>query len=131
MCSSVRITDEDDLYRRFYVDHIDMDTGRINSGAFKKRGKPDPAASVDLARLSTPEITLERSRRDDLGVGVLSAKVPIDLELPVVHKPLPDLTLPRLCDVDPHCEILNISTKTHCRQLADNTTAVIFPRSKS
>jgi len=34
--------------------------GTVNSAAFKLRGKPDPNISVDLARLTTPQESLNR-----------------------------------------------------------------------
>lgn len=48
------IEPNDVLYRRLVSFHLKPD-GEITSAAFKLNGKPDPHASVDLARLTTAE----------------------------------------------------------------------------
>ena len=64
------ILDTDDLYRRFAANHIRRD-GSLSPTAFMKRSAskglsiPDPEISVDLADLTTPELSLQRAGRPD------------------------------------------------------------------
>ena len=94
------ILDTDDLYRRFAANHIRRD-GTLSPTAFMKRSAskglsiPDPEISVDLADLTTPELSLQRAGRPDepdgkpnQGIVALAASVPRGLGLVVRHDPL-------------------------------------------
>ena len=90
------IADEDDLYRRLGPDHVKPD-GAISRTAFmrnstvnRNRKEPDPEISVDLARLTTPALTLTRANRPAHGVGSLVAAYPRSLGLAVRHTPTED-----------------------------------------
>ncbi len=89
MAETEEIADDDELYRRLAPGHVDPD-GSVNSAAFKVRGRPDLHISVDLARLTTPEVALARAPRSGFGLGVLVARVPRSLGFSVRRDPLPD-----------------------------------------
>lgn len=86
------IEGKDDLYRRIHRNCIGPD-GRIEYTAFmmkESHSETDPEISVDLARLTTPDLTLAKAPtrvRPKLGVGKLSAGVPIGLGMAVTHAP--------------------------------------------
>lgn len=81
-----RIYDEDALYRRLPPSTVT--DGRVGSNAFKdKRGKPDGAISVEIARLTTPERVLGEYRERGWGLGVFPASVPRGIGLTVEHRP--------------------------------------------
>ena len=83
-----QIADDDLLYRRLAPLHLKPD-GTVNSAAFKLRGRPDPQVSVDLARLTTLEVTLGRAPRPGFGLGTLVAGDPRSLGLGLRHDPVP------------------------------------------
>jgi hypothetical protein len=106
----------DSLYRRLPRETVRL--GRVTRGAYYVRGEPDPAVSVDLARLTTPEETRLRAPRPErFGIGALPARIPIELGLRVRHDPLPDNPA--------HCLIEGATTRAICQSLADDTTIVI------
>ncbi len=109
------ISEADDLYRRLAPGHLGPD-GKPTSNAYKKNGKPDPEASVDLARLTTRQESLNRATGPGFLLGSISASKPFEMGLGVEHKPLPDNYS--------HSQILGASTRTHCRELADATFVI-------
>lgn len=95
-----RITNDDDLYRRFADSHIRRDgtlapTAFMLSSRSKGPSIPDPKVSVDLARLTPePELTLKRAGKPDepegrpkQGVAAIKARVPRGDGLRVRHDP--------------------------------------------
>lgn len=94
------ILDTDDPYRRIAANHIRRDgtlspTAFMKSSASKGPAIPDPEISVDLAALTTPELSLRRAGRPDepdgkpnQGIVALAAGVPRGLGLTVRHDPL-------------------------------------------
>ena len=117
------VTPADSLYRRLTAFAVNAD-GTVNSAAFKHRGKPDPQPSVDLARLTNPEKCLHFGGMPELGVGELSAKVPLENNLTVQHSP--DLQTGN----EAHCLILGNHTKLTCRLLAEATVVIIQPEQR-
>jgi hypothetical protein len=114
------------LYRRLVESYFRRRDRTLTSGAFYLRGKPDPEVSVDLARLTTPEITA--SKKPGSGVGQLRAEVPRHLGLDVRHDPHPE--------TDPenaaHSVIVgmartSIADKERCRRLAHATEILLYP----
>ena len=99
------ILDTDDLYRRIAANHIRRDgtlspTAFMKSSASKGRPVPDPEISVDLAALTTPELSLRRAGRPDepdgkpnQGIVALAAGVPRRFGLTVRHDPLEESVL--------------------------------------
>lgn len=92
MSNDLEIIDADDsLYRRLHrKSHLRKD-GTVNSSAFKRYGKPtyDDQISVDLARLTTPKESVNRSEKKCVGfcLGVCIAHHPLALGFSVVHDP--------------------------------------------
>ncbi len=121
----IEIADEDDLFRRIVSWQMNPD-GTVNSGAFKLQGKPDPSASVELAKLTTAEACLQRAGKPGLGVAALQARVPRAFGLEVRHDPYPK--------EDPtneaHALIIGASTKEQIRKLAQNARVVIPPAAR-
>ena len=113
----------DILYRRLlYPEHV-YDDGSVRPNAYYLSGRPDPQASVDLARLTSPEETAARGRRAGAGVGALLADAPLALRLVVRHKPLPDnpahSTIEGLADTRQHRQL--------CKELAEATRVIVAP----
>lgn len=105
----VEILDVDWLYRRLHAACFKKD-GSVSSVAFMTNNFPDGQASVDLARLTTPEESVNREGKGRRKLGQLQARGPRDLGLKVIHDPL--------ADNDAHSLILGATTKGMCRQLA-------------
>jgi hypothetical protein len=105
----VEILDEDWLYRRLHAACFKKD-GSISSVAFMTANFPDEQASVDLARLTTPEESVNREGRGRRKLGQLQALGPRVLGLEVVHDPLDGN--------DAHSLILGANSKAMCRKLA-------------
>lgn len=110
-----QISPEDDLYRRLAPLHINID-GSVNSAAYKLHGKPDPSVSVDLARLTTVQESLDRAPTVGFFLGQLRAAVPMAMQLDVRHDPVPENPS--------HSLIEGNREKTKCRQLAAATTKI-------
>ena len=119
MAETEEIADDDELYRRLAPGHVDPD-GSVNSAAFKVRGRPDLHISVDLARLTTPEVALARAPRSGFGLGVLVARVPRSLGFSVRRDPL--------TDNGAHALIEGNNDKVKCRLLARATRVLVAPR---
>ncbi len=105
----VEILDEDWLYRRLHAACFKKD-GSVSSVAFMTNNFPDNKASVDLARLTTPEESVNREGKGWRKLGQLQARGPRDLGLGVVHDPLDDN--------DAHSLFLGADSKAMCRKLS-------------
>lgn len=105
----VEIRDEDWLYRRLHTACFRKD-GSVSSVAFMTNSFPDAQVSVDLARLTTPEASVNREGKGRRKLGQLQARGPRDLGLEVVHDPLDGNVS--------HSLILGATTKGMCRRLA-------------
>ena len=110
------VHDSDDLHSRIAPDHVNPD-GTVNSGAFKRGGRPAGRFSVDLARLTTPEETLRP--RPTFGLGSFQAAIPRGLGLTVRHAPLQDNQA--------HSLIEGQNTRAICRQMAERVVLLISP----
>lgn len=110
------IAPDDELYRRLAPDCVTQ--GQVNSNAYKKGGKPDKSISVDLARLTSPAQSL--ASRSTFGLGILVARVPLDLGFDVRHAPIPGN--------DAHSLIEGENTKELCRRLAEATQIHTAPQ---
>ena len=120
------IADGDELYRRLGPDHVKPD-GTISRTAFMRnsfvnpnRKEPDPDISVDLARLTTPELTLARASRPTHGIGSLVAAFPRSLGLTVRHTPTDENWA--------HSSIEGNRDRQTCYLLAQATTILIHPQ---
>jgi hypothetical protein len=105
----VEILDEDWLYRRLHAACFKKD-GSVSSVAFMTNTFPEGQASVDLAKLTTPEERVNREGKGRRKLGQLQARGPRDLGLEVVHDPL--------ADNHAHSLILGADSKAMCRKLA-------------
>jgi hypothetical protein len=90
------ITFSDFLYLRFsileepnYAVFWKLDNGKKNpsSAAFKTKSNED-GLSVNIAALTTPEVTVENSK--EFGVGEISASIPKGLGYDCIHNPQPE-----------------------------------------
>lgn len=106
------IHDSDELYRRIAPDFVKQD-GSISSAAFKLRGRPDPSLSVDLARLTTKQDSVDRAGRPNFRLGVLVAQIPRSYDLNVRHSPENGNSA--------HSLIEGNSSKKLCKELATRT----------
>lgn len=111
------IEDDDLLFRRIAPSQMLGDT--VLPSAFKLGGKPDPSVSVDLARLTTPAISLNRGKPGKVGyaLGAFEAAIPMRLGLVVVHAPSRSNSS--------HCVIEGGNTKATCRELAKAARIVL------
>lgn len=105
----VQIGDDDWLYRRLHP-HCFKKDGSISSVTFMTRGYPDSEISVDLARLTTPQASVNRAGRPGFQLGQLQAISPRNLGLDVVHAPLEDN--------ESHSLITGNRSKKTCKDLA-------------
>jgi hypothetical protein len=111
---AIPIKDEDSLYRRLSIKgHLNPDQS-VNSNAYKRDGRPDPEASVDVSTLSTVRETLNRAPdTTSFTIGIIQAKSVRALGLEVVHQPT---------EANPaHSVILGNKSKGNCRDLAQTT----------
>jgi hypothetical protein len=83
------IADDDLLYRRLARHQINRD-GTVNSSAFKRGGVFDTEISVDLARLTDPQTSVDRAGRSGFRLGEVEALHPRSLGFQVIADPLPD-----------------------------------------
>jgi hypothetical protein len=82
------ILDVDVLYRRLARHQVNRD-GTVNSSAFKRGGVYETEISVDLARLTDPQTSVERAGRAGFRLGTLDAADARELGFRVEHDPLP------------------------------------------
>jgi hypothetical protein len=116
----LEIADDDTLYRRLAPNgHHTKPDGSVSSNAYKLNGRPDPAISVDLARLSSPEESAARALRPGYGIGAITARSAKDLGLVVRHDPTPENPS--------HSIIEGNKSKENCTKLAERTNVVIEP----
>ena len=117
------ILDEDELYRRLPLISLNPD-GTVNSVAYKLRGKPDPSVSVDLARLTTPQESLNRvANPNNFKLGAFLANTPRNLGLTVIHDPLDDNYAHSLIQDNENIQ----NSKALCRLLAESTKVIFHP----
>lgn len=114
----VIINDDDQLYRRLHHSWVYPD-GTLKRLAYMLHGKPDGEASVDLARLTTPQDSAQRGK-PGTGVGLIIVSVPRMLGFKVEYRPLTDNSA--------HCQIEGPNTKELCKKLAEATSIVIPPK---
>lgn len=81
----IEILDDDELYRRIHPNFWKPD-GTVSSAMFKQRG--GDGLSVDFAKLTTIDQTLDGY--SSFGLASIAVRVPRQLELEVLHDPLPD-----------------------------------------
>lgn len=117
----VAIQDDDLLYRRLHHTQIYED-GRVKSIAYMFDSKPEPEASVDLARLTTPEESAGRGK-PGAGLGEIVTRVPRDSGFTVEHRPLPENPA--------HSQIEGQNTKALCLKLAEATRVILTPQKVS
>ena len=103
------VEDHDVLYRRL-APHCLTEGGGVTSAAFKTNGKPDHAISTDLARMTTPDESVNRQGRAGFQLGEMVARGPRELGFRVDHDPLPNNKA--------HTLIVGANTMGLCRKLA-------------
>jgi hypothetical protein len=103
------VEDGDALYWRLVEQFVKGD-GSVSSAAFKVNSKPDNQISTDLARLTTPQESVNRVGRAGFLLGALLANGPRALGFEVRHDPLPDNPA--------HTLIVGENTNVRCRELA-------------
>ena len=110
------ITNDDHLYRRLHPGFI-KHNGEISSSAFHDdSGK----VSVDLAKLTSPEESVARSKGNGYGLADLIVVRIRELGFDVFHDPIETNYS--------HCIIDNVITKADQRKLARVATTLISPR---
>ncbi|MCL1469766.1 hypothetical protein [Argonema antarcticum] len=117
------IADNDRLYRRLSINsHINPKTGKVSSAAFKRNKKPENSISVDLARLTTPQETLDRvgDRKNHFVLGVLVAGDARSIGFSVRHDPI-------LPENPAHSLIEGQNDGEKCSRLAEATTILSPP----
>jgi|SRR5579862_4088212 len=116
------LRDEDELYRRFLPT---KKKGRVPSTTYTTRptGNPDPEISVDLARETTPEKTLEAGKPTHFKLGILRVGEVRELGFTVRRDPKPDNPA--------HCVIEGAKTLDDCDRLAEITSIYIPPSHQS
>ncbi|HEY7036344.1 MAG TPA: hypothetical protein VH482_33760 [Thermomicrobiales bacterium] len=82
-----QIRDDDVLYRRLARHQINPD-GTVNSSAFKRGGAFETEISVDLARLTDPQTSVDRAGRVGFRLGAFEAIHPKNLGFRVEYDPL-------------------------------------------
>ena len=86
--SNYKISNTDNLYRRvpkkeFYWKYVN---GKKVPSSFAFKTKPnEDGLSVDIAALTTPELTIKKSEL--FGVAEFSASIPLELGFPCRHDP--------------------------------------------
>jgi len=83
------ILDDDQLYRRLSSHQINPD-GSVNSSAFKRGDVYETMISVDVARMTTPEASVERAKKAGVKLGGFGAGRARAFGFSVNHNPLPD-----------------------------------------
>lgn len=117
------IVDEDLLYRRLSIGNCFKQNGKISSVVFKRRGEPDHEISVDLARLTTAQESVDRPGRLGFVLAQMEARSPRSLGFTVVHDPQDDN--------QSHSLILGENNSQRCRALADMLEIVEGVESKA
>jgi hypothetical protein len=118
--STVQISDDDLLYRRFYYKSVRRD-GSITPAAYTlpRTTIPDPEISVDLARLTTPARTLAAAVQPLFGLGELKAGDVRKLGFTVRYQPTKENHA--------HCIIEGLKTEEDCDHLAEITRVHTLP----
>jgi hypothetical protein len=112
------IGSSDLLYRRIVKVHV-IDGEVQRNAYYASNGKPDPYASVDLARLTDPNTSAARFGKPDTGIGELEVPSVWELGLSTTHDPEDDWY--------PHSLIEVVATKELCRALAKATKIIKVP----
>ena len=115
------IVHQDVLFRRVFLKlHIvARDNNRVSSAAFKMKNKqPNPECSVYVQRLmASPEEPMFTAKGGQ-GVVALSAAVPLNLGIAVIHDPVPfDPGRPEV-PAQPGHAVMLMKTKEQCARLA-------------
>lgn len=105
----VSIDPEDELYRRLHPTHVNPD-GSVNSGAFKVNGQYPTTLSVDIAKLTDPQTSVNRAKKAGFRLGCLLAADPMQMGFRVVHEPEQDNPS--------HAHLIGKNDKKTCRELA-------------
>jgi hypothetical protein len=114
------IATEDLLYRRIFAQFVKSD-GRVSSAAFKVNSRPDNEISVDLAKLTTPEESVNRAGRPGFLLGQLVTGGVRQIGFEVRYDPVPGNPA--------HSLITGENSNPLCRQLAVLVTIVPGVRS--
>jgi hypothetical protein len=83
--NDIEFRPEDELYKRL-APELCKD-GLPTSGVYRLNKKPDPAPSLDLARLTTPDKVLSKAPKQGFGLGVLTVADVWELGLTVKYEP--------------------------------------------
>ena len=111
----IDILDEDDLYRRVQSFWI-KDDGKPSSAAFQNTSGTDDM-SVDLGRLTTPELTA--SVQEGCGVASFSAELARINKQKVLHIPIPEN-----CS---HSSVIGKKTNSIKKKLARGSKIIYLP----
>jgi hypothetical protein len=117
----IAVADEDLLYRRIFAQFVRSD-GRLSSAAFKVNSRPDHEISVDLAKLTTPEASVDRAGRPGFLLGQLVAGEARNLGFAIRHDPV--------AGNPAHALITGENSNSLCRALAGLVTIVPGVRSQ-
>lgn len=85
----MEIDAEDLLYRRLAPHQVNRDSS-VNSSAFKRSGSYETQISVDVARLSEPQVSVDRAGRPGFTLGAVLVRDVRALGFTVEHDPRPD-----------------------------------------
>ncbi len=114
----VIVSNDDELYRRVFKNHVRKDRS-ISPAAFMRKGEPEQRPSVNLARFSTRDATLNQAPQAMVAqltvIGILAHSVR-SAGLDAEHKERPDNYS--------HCEITGTNTDVTCSAMADEAYPV-------
>lgn len=112
---TVSVENEDWLYRRLSLGNGIKKSGAASSAVFKRFNEPEEPEqepSVDLAKLTTPQDSVDRAPGPGFRLSRMQAKGPRSIPgFDVVHSPR--------CDNPAHGHITGENTHDRCRELAD------------
>lgn len=83
-----QINPDDELYRRLAPSHI-RDNGTVNSAAFKLSDVYETEISVDIAKLTDPQTSVNRAGRAGFRLAAVQSKHPVELGFRIVPDPVP------------------------------------------
>lgn len=109
---TVDIENEDWLYRRLSLGNGIKKSGTASSAVFRRFDEPEQEPSVDLAKLTTPQESVDRAGSPGFRLSRMQAKEPRTIPgFDVVHSPR--------CDNPAHGHITGENTHERCRLLAN------------